>query len=163
MSRTVITEAISTADSQGRFLNSTELQAAFGRFERAKPALEAARAITKNQQELVRGAVQAVYRKYPYLTQPGELGYGDSNQAKCARDVGYYLRFISYCLVASGTGPLDDYVIAGLREVNRAFNLPPSSYIEALNYMKGEAGRMLTGQAKTEANQYFDHAINALS
>jgi phycocyanin alpha chain len=162
MSRTVITEAISSADSQGRFLNSTELQAAFGRFQRAVPALEAARVLSKNQEALVRGAVQAVYRKYPYLTQPGEMGSGDVNQAKCARDIGYYLRFVTYCLVASGTGPLDDYIIAGLREVNRGFNLSPSWYIEALNYMKAESGQMLTGQAKTEAKLYFDHAINAL-
>lgn len=162
MSRTVITEVISTADSQGRFLNSTELQAAFGRFERAIPALEAARVITRNQEALVRGAVQAVYRKFPYLTQPGEMGYGDTNQAKCARDIGYYVRFVTYCLVASGTGPLDDYVIAGLTEVNRAFNLSPSWYIEALSYIKGEVGKMLSGQAKTEALLYFDHAANAL-
>jgi len=163
MSRTVITEVIAAADSQGRFLNSTELQAAYGRFERALPALEAARALTKNQEALVRGAVQAVYRKFPYLTQPGEMGYGDVNQAKCARDIGYYLRFVTYSLVASGTGPLDDYIIAGLREVNRAFNLSPAWYIEALNYIKGEVSKMLSGQPKTEALLYIDHAINALS
>ncbi|WP_218080329.1 globin family protein [Anthocerotibacter panamensis] len=163
MSRTVITEVIATADSQGRFLNSTELQAAFGRFERAVPAIEAARALTKNQDALVKGAVQAVFKKFPYVTQPGEKGYGDSNQAKCARDIGYYLRFITYSLVASGTGPLDDYVIAGLREVNRAFNLNPLWYIEALNYIKGETGKLLSGQSKTEALLYIDHAINALS
>jgi phycocyanin alpha chain len=40
--------------------------------------------------------------------------------------------------------------------VNRSFNLSPSWYIVALQYMKSRALGMLSGQAANEAAIYFD-------
>ena len=163
--KSVVTTVVTAADAAGRFPTTSDLESVQGSLQRAAARLEAAEKLAGNLDNVAKEAYDAAISKYPYLNNQGEANSTDTFKEKCLRDVKHYMRLISYSLVVGGTGPLDEWGIAGQREVYRALNLPTAPYVAALQFARnrGCAPRDMSQQALTEYNAMLDYVINSLS
>ncbi|ERN41957.1 phycobilisome protein [Rubidibacter lacunae KORDI 51-2] len=163
--KSVVTTIVTSADAAGRFPSSSDLESVQGSLQRAAARLEAAEKLANGLDAVAQEGYDACIKKYPYLNNPGEANSSDTFKAKCLRDVKHYLRLINYCLVVGGTGPLDEWGIAGAREVYRTLNLPTAPYVEAMRHTRDRAcsPRDMSPQALTEFRALLDYVINSLS
>jgi phycoerythrin alpha chain len=163
--KSVVTTVIASADAAGRFPSTSDLESIQGSIQRATARLEAAEKLASNIDAVAKESYDACIKKYPYLNNDGEANSTQVKKDKCLRDIKHYLRLINYCLVVGGTGPLDEWGIAGGREVYRALDLPTAPYVEALRFARnrGCSPRDLSPQALLEYNALLDYVINSLS
>ena len=163
--KSVVSTVVSAADAAGRFPSSSDLESVQGSLQRAAARLEAAEKLAGNLDAVAKEAYDACIKKYPYLNESGQANSTPTFKEKCERDIKHYLRLINYSLVVGGTGPLDEWGIAGQREVYRALGLPTAPYVEALTFARnrGCAPRDMSAQALVEYNGYLDYVINSLS
>nr|QCI07002.1 gerythrin subunit a [Haraldiophyllum bonnemaisonii] len=163
--KSVITTTISAADAAGRFPSSSDLESIQGNIQRADARLEAAEKLGGNHEAVVTEAGDTCFAKYPYLKNSGEAGENQEKVAKCYRDIDHYMRLINYSLVVGGTGPLDEWAIAGAREVYRALNLPSGAYVAAFLFTRDRlcVPRDMSAQAGVEFSTALDYVINSLS
>ncbi len=154
--KSAVTTVVTAADSAGRFPSSSDFESVKGSFDRASARMQAAEKLAVGLDKVTADAVDAVY---------GKGTYDQANKDKCARDISHYLRLVNYCLVTGGTGPLDEWGIAGMREVIRAQQLPTAAYIEAFTHIRDRVcvPRDMDQQAATEFKGILDYLINALS
>ncbi len=154
--KSAVTTVISAADAAGRFPTISDIESVKGSFDRAKARLEAAEKLAVHIDRFTTEALDYVY---------GQKSYEQANKDKCSRDIHHYLRLINYCLVTGGTGPLDEWGIAGMREVIRAQLLPTTAYIEAFTYIRDNLAipEDMGQQAAAELKTLIDYLINALA
>ncbi|MEM6447782.1 MAG: bleomycin hydrolase [Cyanobacteria bacterium J06642_2] len=163
--KSVVTTVVTAADAAGRFPSTSDLESVQGSLQRAAARMEAAEKLAANLDAVAKEGYDACIQKYGYLNDEGEANSNSTFKAKCARDIKHYMRLVNYCLVVGGTGPLDEWGIAGQREVYRALNLPTAPYVAALTFIRnrGCAPRDMSAQALVEYNALVDYVINSLS
>ena len=163
--KSVVTTVVTAADAAGRFPSTSDLESVQGSLQRANARMEAAEKLANNLDNVAKEAYDAAIKKYSYLNNEGEANSTDTFKSKCLRDIKHYMRLVNYCLVVGGTGPLDEWGIAGQREVYRSLQLPTAPYVEALTFARnrGCAPRDMSSQALVEYNSLIDYVINSLS
>ena len=161
--KSVLTTAVASADLAGRFPSSSDLESVQGSLQRAAARMEAAEKLAGNYDAVAQEAVDAIYKKFP--NGSGRDIDASTQKDKCKRDIVHYLRLINYCLVVGGTGPLDEWGIAGAREVYKALGIDAATYVTGLSFLRdrGFAPRDMSAQALTEYRTYLDYVINAMS
>jgi allophycocyanin alpha subunit len=83
--------------------------------------------------------------------------------ATCLRDLDYYLRLVTYGVVAGDITPIEEIGIVGAREMYKSLGTPVEAVAEGIRALKSVATGLLSGEDAAEAAAYFDYVIGALS
>lgn len=159
----IVSNSIINADAEARYLSPGELDQIKSFVAGGQRRLRVAQVLAESRERIVKQAGGQLFQKRPDVISPGGNAYGEEMTASCLRDMDYYLRLVTYGVVAGDVTPIEEIGIIGAREMYRALGTPLEAMAEAVREMKSVATGILTGADAEEAGFYFDYVVGALS
>jgi allophycocyanin alpha subunit len=158
----IVTKSIVNADAEARYLSPGELDRIKSFVTEGQRRLRIAQTLTDNRERLVRQAGDQLFQRRPDIVSPGGNAYGQEMTATCLRDLDYYLRLITYGIVAGDVTPIEEIGVVGVREMYRSLGTPIEAVAEGVRAMKNAATSMMSGEDAAEAGSYFDYLVGAM-
>nr|YP_009546036.1 allophycocyanin alpha subunit [Glaucocystis incrassata]ASQ39874.1 allophycocyanin alpha subunit [Glaucocystis sp. BBH]ASQ40097.1 allophycocyanin alpha subunit [Glaucocystis incrassata] len=158
----IITKAIVNADAEARYLSPGELDRIKSYIATGDRRLQIAQILTENRERVVREAGQQLFQKRPDVVSPGGNAYGEEMTATCLRDLDYYLRLVTYGIVAGDVTPIEEIGLVGVKEMYNSLGTPIAAVAEGVRGLKAVAGGFLSAEDVAEAGSYFDYVVGAL-
>jgi allophycocyanin-B len=93
----------------------------------------------------------------------GGNAFGQKQRALCLRDYGWYLRLITYGVIAGDKAPIESIGLIGVREMYNALAVPVPGMVEAIRCLKEASLSLLSDEDVVEATPYFDYVIQSMS
>jgi allophycocyanin alpha subunit len=158
----IVTKSIVNADAEARYLSPGELDRIKSFVTGGERRLRIAQALTENRERIVKQAGDQLFQKRPDVVSPGGNAYGQEMTATCLRDMDYYLRLVTYGVVAGDVTPIEEIGVVGVREMYKSLGTPIEGVAESVRAMKNVAASLLSGEDAAEAGAYFDYLAGAL-
>ena len=159
----IVTTAIVNADAEARYLSPGELDRIKAFVTSGESRLRIAQVLTESRERIIKQAGDQLFQKRPDVVSPGGNAYGEEMTATCLRDMDYYLRLITYGVVAGDVTPIEEIGIVGVREMYKSLGTPIDAVAESVRAMKGIATSLMSSDDASEAGAYFDYVIGAMS
>lgn len=159
----VVSQVILNADDELRYPTSGELKGIEDFLKTGIQRLKIAQTLAENEKKIVDQASKELWRRRPDFISPGGNAYGQKQRALCLRDYGWYLRLITYGLIAGDKEPIETIGLVGVREMYNALNVPVPGMAEAIRCLKEASLGLLANEDASEAAPYFDYIIQAMS
>jgi allophycocyanin alpha subunit len=159
----IVTKAIVNADAEARYLSPGELDRIKSFVATGAKRLRIAQILTENRERLIKQAGEQLFQKRPDVVSPGGNAYGQELTATCLRDLDYYLRLVTYGIVAGDVTPIEEIGIIGVREMYRSLGTPIEAVGEGVRAIKNASATLLSAEDAAEAGAYFDYVVGGLS
>ncbi|MGB6169742.1 MAG: allophycocyanin subunit alpha-B [Geitlerinemataceae cyanobacterium] len=159
----VVSQLILQADDELRYPSSGELQSIQSFLKTGEQRMRIAETLAENEKKIVDKASKELWKKRPDFIAPGGNAFGQKERSQCLRDYGWYLRLVTYGVLAGDQQPIESIGIIGVREMYNALNVPVPGMVEAIRCLKEAALALLDRDDATEAAPYFDYIIQAMS
>jgi allophycocyanin-B len=159
----VVSQLILQADDELRYPSSGELRSIESFLKTGETRMRIAETLAENEKKIVDKASRELWKKRPDFIAPGGNAFGQKQRSQCLRDYGWYLRLVTYGILAGDQQPIESIGIIGVREMYNALNVPVPGMVEAIRCLKEAALALLGQDEAAQAAPYFDYIIQAMS
>jgi allophycocyanin alpha subunit len=158
----IVTKSIVNADAEARYLSPGELDRIKSFVTSGEARLRIAEILSSSRERIIKQAGDQLFQKRPDVVSPGGNAYGEEMTATCLRDMDYYLRLVTYGVVAGDVTPIEEIGIVGVREMYRSLGTPIDAVAESVRAMKAVATSLMSAEDAAEAGAYFDYVVGAM-
>ncbi|MBE9080132.1 allophycocyanin [Romeria aff. gracilis LEGE 07310] len=159
----VVSQVILNADDELRYPTSGELKGIEDFLKTGIQRMRIAETLSENEKKIVDQASKELWQRRPDFIAPGGNAYGQRERSLCIRDYGWYLRLITYGVIAGDKDPIERIGLVGVREMYNALDVPVPGMAEAIRCLKEASLNLLTEEDAPAAAPYFDYIIQAMS
>jgi allophycocyanin alpha subunit len=158
----IVTKSIVNADAEARYLSPGELDRIKAFVTGGESRLRIAQTLSESCERIVKQAGDRLFQKRPDIVSPGGNAYGQEMAATCLRDLDYYLRLISYGVVAGDVTPIEEIGLVGVREMYKSLGTDVGAVAQGVRELKDVALGLLSADDAGQAASYFDYLAGAM-
>ena len=158
----VVRDLILQADDELRYPTGGELRSMVDFLSAGSRRLSVVRVLTDNEKKIVDEAAKQLFNRKPEYVAPGGNAYGQKQRAQCLRDFSWYLRLVTYGVLASSTEMIQNIGLVGAREMYNSLGVPMPGMVESMRCLKDASIALLSSQDAELAAPYFDFLIQGM-
>ena len=132
----VVRDLILRADDDLRYPNSGELRSMVDFLSQGSNRLSVVRSLTDNEKKIVDESAKQLFSRKPEYVAPGGNAFGQKQRAQCLRDYSWYLRLVTYGVLAGSTELIQQIGLVGAREMYNSLGVPMPGMVEAMRCMR---------------------------
>jgi allophycocyanin-B len=158
----VVRDLILQADDQLRYPTGGELRSMVDFLSGGTRRLAVVRVLTDNEKKIVDEAARLLFGRRPDYVAPGGNAFGQKQRAQCLRDFSWYLRLVTYGVLAGSTELIQNIGLVGAREMYNSLGVPMPGMVESMRCLKEASIDLLGLEEAALAAPYFDFLIQGM-
>jgi allophycocyanin-B len=159
----LISQIIADADNELRYPSIGELQAIQDYLTTGESRIRIISGIKDKEREIIQQASKTIFKMHPEYIAPGGNAEGARKRSLCLRDYGWYLRVITYGIIAGDKESIETIGIIGMREMYNSLGVPILGMIDSIQCLKQATLDLVPQEDIPIIAPYFDFIIYGMS
>ena len=159
----LVSQIIIDSDNELRYPTIGELQAIQNYLKTGENRIRIISIIRNKEKEIIQKASKSIFKQHPEYIAPGGNAEGARRRSLCLRDYGWYLRLITYGIVAGDKTSIESIGVIGMREMYNSLGVPILGMVDGIQYLKQASLEVLPEEDFSVVAPYFDFIISGMS
>ncbi len=160
---TIVSQVILKADDELRYPSSGELEGIKKFLTTGEQRVRIAETLADSEKKIVDKASKELFRLHPEYRSPGGNAYGQKQYNQCIRDFGWYLRLVTYGVLAGDKEPIEKIGLIGVKEMYNSLGVPVPGMVDSIRCLRDAAVALLSKADAQQTAPYFDYIIQTMS